>query len=1025
MRSSLLLSVVGTLALVAALGVQPSSVRLVAAPLVGVPAMLPDQGGPTTAQTVRRSRYVGVTLQQMPTAGGPSADQRPSIRLDLFDDVSVTAVFDRFDPDARGTTWVGHVEGQPLSTVTLVYQDDVMTGSVLTPDATYLIRPAPADLRAATPLAAGSLHVVEDIDQAGFRPEGPMVEVVPPEMAADGYGVEVMGDSADQIDVLVVYTPSALAYTGSVAAMQNQIGIAISQTNTAYANSGVIQRLRLVHAAQVPYAESGNASTDLSNLRSGTGGLSGVAALRDTYAADMVALVQYDSASPYCGIGYLMSSPSAFFASYAFSVTEVDCVTNHTFAHELGHNMGLRHDWYMDGATSPYSYAHGHVNTGAAGNRWRTIMSYNNLCSAQGYNCTRLLAWSNPTLTYNGFPTGIAGGTKTNCTAGSTSANTCDADERQVLNNTAAIVANFRQAVSDVPGAFAKTSPSSGAASQPGTVTLSWQAASAATSYEYCLDTTVNGACNATWTGTGSSQSAAVGGLAAGTTYEWQVRAVNASGSTTANGGAAWTFSVGPAAGANLVANGTFASGSTGWQTFATPSSAYIVANVTGGVMQFYRVPPPAGATNQAVLFQQSGMPMASGAPVRLQFSLGNSDPVRKRVSVLVHDADFSDLAVCTFWLPANTSLATYTMRTHATRAWANATVSFYASSAGSSGGYYRIDNVTLQYEPTQAATRTDCVDPFTPSAAAQADGSDLLVNGGFTNGIGLAPWSLFGQIGPQIVNGVFEFVRPEGSPAGVVLQPTGQSLATGTIVTSTFQLGNSSGVRKRVSVLLHDSDFSDLTACTFWLAPGQPLSNYTMRGFTTKAWSNATISIYPSTVGLESWIRLDNVTLRPTPAAAIVGTECLEPGSAGDARADTSASPGGPLDLAVTPDAERADRDAGAEPAAAAIHTGEGVHLELSGVGEARLTFLSWLTPVGSIGLVEVSPDGEVWNTIHMVDSSDTWMPVDVDLRPWIGGPLRVRLVTIVSSVGDGPPGVWQVDDVATITDGVTIDRR
>ena len=63
--------------------------------------------------------------------------------------------------------------------------------------------------------------------------------------------------------------------------------------------------------------------------------------------------------------------------------------------------------------------------------------------------------------------------------------------------------------------------------------------------------------------------------------------------------------------------------------------------------------------------------------------------------------------------------------------------------------------------------------------------------------------------------------------------------------MTAQFQLGNSSGVVKRVIVLLHDLDFSDLAACTFWLDPGQPLSSYTMRAFTTKTWTNATLSIY------------------------------------------------------------------------------------------------------------------------------------------------------------------------------------
>jgi len=125
----------------------------------------------------------------------------------------------------------------------------------------------------------------------------------------------------------------------------------------------------------------------------------------------------------------------------------------------------------------------------------------------------------------------------------------------------------------------------------------------------------------------------------------------------------------------------------------------------------------------------------------------------------------------------------------------------------------------------------------------------------------------------------VLEFIKPTAlQTAGVVLQLTGQALPRHQILTATFDLGNSSPVRKRVTVILHDSDFSDLSACTFWLAPNQPLSTYTYRKATTRAWTNATLSVYPATVGAEQWIRLDNATLRTTPGTVIGGTECVEP---------------------------------------------------------------------------------------------------------------------------------------------------
>jgi uncharacterized delta-60 repeat protein len=329
----------------------------------------------------------------------------------------------------------------------------------------------------------------------------------------------------------------------------------------------------------------------------------------------------------------------------------------------------------------------------------------------------------------------------------------------------------------------------------------------------------------------------------------------------------------------NQIKNGDFSQALTNWKIFATPNLNYIVTNVNGGVFEYYRVPPPAGTSNQAVIFQETGVPFAAGAPIVAQFDLRNSSSVRKRISVLILDANFSDLSVCTFWLEPNTSLATYRMRTHTTTAWTNAAIYFYAATAGSNGGSYGVDNVAMYADPTASAVRTDCEDPTKPfPGEGEPMPPELVTNPGFSSG--MTGWGLFGQITSRIDNGVFEFVRPMGTPAGVILQATGQPMAARTILTAFFTLGNSSSVRKRVTVLIHDTDFSDLAACTFWLAPGQPLGQHAMELFTTKAWTNATVSVYPSTVGLDEWIRLDDVSLKRTQASPIIGTRCFEPGA-------------------------------------------------------------------------------------------------------------------------------------------------
>jgi hypothetical protein len=96
-----------------------------------------------------------------------------------------------------------------------------------------------------------------------------------------------------------------------------------------------------------------------------------------------------------------------------------------------------------------------------------------------------------------------------------------------------------------VPGAFGKTDPAEGAyvTTDP---TLSWGVSSGADSYEYCIDTSDNGACDASWISTGTAQSAALSGLTANTAYYWQVRAINTGGTTLADGGTWWPFTALP-----------------------------------------------------------------------------------------------------------------------------------------------------------------------------------------------------------------------------------------------------------------------------------------------------------------------------------------------------------------------------------------------------------------------------------------------------------------------------------------------
>jgi hypothetical protein len=97
------------------------------------------------------------------------------------------------------------------------------------------------------------------------------------------------------------------------------------------------------------------------------------------------------------------------------------------------------------------------------------------------------------------------------------------------------------------PGAFGKTAPADGATGVSSNPTLTWGVSSGAVGYAYCYDTTNDGACSP-WTTTGTSRSVTLSGLAAATTYYWQVRALNDSASTYADGAVHWRFTTVPPA---------------------------------------------------------------------------------------------------------------------------------------------------------------------------------------------------------------------------------------------------------------------------------------------------------------------------------------------------------------------------------------------------------------------------------------------------------------------------------------------
>jgi peptidyl-Asp metalloendopeptidase len=365
--------------------------------------------------TAMRTRFVKINFDQL--RGNVFPDGAGSIFLNLYNDLSYRATKDRLEKrSATRYTWFGRVDGAALSQVILVVEDGIMAGNIMANGEFYQVR------------AVGEgIHAVRKIDQSKFPEEAPPIPVHTSPDQSEPLAPSSGADDGSTIDVLVVYTVAAASSSSNIMA---EIQLGIDETNQSYANSGITQRVRLVHAAQVNYTETGKSATDLTRLKNKSDGyLDEVHSMRDTYAADLVSFWVENMDA--CGIGYLMTTVSTAFASSGFSVVMRDCATGYySFGHEMGHNMGAHHDRYAtkneDGA---YPYSHGYVYKLG---KWRTVMAYNDECRDNGFDCTRIQYWSNPSVDYQGNPTGISQNTSNS------------ASNALTLNNTAYTVANFR-----------------------------------------------------------------------------------------------------------------------------------------------------------------------------------------------------------------------------------------------------------------------------------------------------------------------------------------------------------------------------------------------------------------------------------------------------------------------------------------------------------------------------------------------------------------------------------------------------
>ncbi len=373
-------------------------------------------------------------------------------------------------------TWIGHIPGQEGEQTILTFGAHAAFGSIAQPGKPPLrltVRNGVSWLVETDPTK------VAGIINAATRPQRPDYRIPPkngvpdvtaptsaPSMASAPAMASATASTSTTVDLVLGYTPAFASDNGGQSGAITRLNYLVDVTNSAYGNSQINARVRLVATVAVSYPDNTSNDTTLDQLTgydsssntttSPNSAFSALRAAREQYGADLVSMVRSfrDPENGGCGVGWLIGggqqgiSTSDSYYGYSVVSDGTDVGTDgHTYfcldetlAHELGHNMGANHDVDAakgtDGVLNPgdygaYAYSFGYKNAASA---FYTIMAYGD----SGQHVYRV--FSDPRSTFCGGA--VCGSSQ--------------ADNARTLTQTIPTVASFRSTVVPLSGGLAR-----------------------------------------------------------------------------------------------------------------------------------------------------------------------------------------------------------------------------------------------------------------------------------------------------------------------------------------------------------------------------------------------------------------------------------------------------------------------------------------------------------------------------------------------------------------------------------------